>query len=73
MIDIGKYVREARLSAGLTQRALAAQIGISAVFLNQVEKTGKRFPSVYISKLPVEIRTPVLNAAIAELEAIRDA
>jgi len=66
MSNIGPILREARIAAGMTQKALADALGIVPQYLVQIEN-GKR-PLAYrmIAKLPNEVRGSAVSAAIEE-------
>ncbi len=67
MSKINVAFRMARLAARIPQRELARTLGVTAGFLSSIESGNARLPLRLYSKLPDEIRGPVIGAAIAEL------
>jgi len=49
MMKFKDWLKESRLNAGLTQTALAEELGITYVILNLYEN-GKRFPKISVLK-----------------------
>ena len=70
MSGIGDVLRDARKAAGLTQRALAAELGIGQAFVHQIESGARPLPQPLIAKLPAQIRRRVIRAMIAELRTM---
>jgi len=62
---------KARKAAGLTQRQLAEHLGIRQPTLAEIEKGRRPLPRERYGKLPRAIRRRVIDAAIAELKALR--
>jgi transcriptional regulator with XRE-family HTH domain len=59
---LGKRVKEERLRVGLTQEALAETVGLSAVYIGQIER-GER-------KLSLESLVSVANALNVSVESL---
>ena len=72
MLDkkFGPHIRTARKEAGITQRALAETLGITAPFLLQIEKGKRPLPDLAFGKLPEKIRQLAIRAMIDELRAM---
>jgi transcriptional regulator with XRE-family HTH domain len=62
---------EARKAAGLTQQQLAEHLGVRQPTLAAIEKGKRPLPRERYAKLPKAIRRRVVDAAIAELKALR--
>ena len=62
MIPIGTVLREARLRAGMEQRALAAAMSVSSFTLNRVERGRQRFRDEWLDRMPAAIGGPVADA-----------
>ncbi len=60
-------MRSARKAAGLSLRALARQLGVSATFLSDIELDRIAFPPARYKDLPEPIRKAFIDAALAEL------
>jgi transcriptional regulator with XRE-family HTH domain len=67
-MNAAETLRQARLAAGMTQRALAAHLGITPGFLHDVENSRRRLAPKHFARLPDAIRGPVIDAALAELQ-----
>ncbi len=59
---LGKRIKEERLKSGFTQEALAETVGLSAVYIGQIER-GQR-------KLSLESLVSVANALNVSVEAL---
>jgi len=68
---IGTAFKVARILAGLKQQDLAAALGVAPAFLSAVECGHKTFPRHRYHELPSSIRSALIDAQIAELEALR--
>lgn len=68
MSKITEALREARIQAGFSQRAVAKALGISPAFLNDLEHHRRNLNDSYLPKLPVEMREHVRLAFISEYE-----
>ena len=55
-IKFGSFIREKRIKKGFGQRELAAKIGVSASYLNDIEKDKRSAPKLNIIKKP-EVKT----------------
>jgi transcriptional regulator with XRE-family HTH domain len=71
MDRITQVLVEARKAAGLTQQQLAEHLGIAQPTLAQIETGRRPLPRERYGKLPKAIRRRVVDAAIAELKALR--
>lgn len=71
MNSVTEAFLRARRAAGLSQRSLAKLLGVTPQFLCRVECGVKPLPRERYPLLPVPIRNAVIDAAIAELEALR--
>jgi transcriptional regulator with XRE-family HTH domain len=71
MDRITQALVEARKAAGLTQQQLAEHLGISQPTLAQIETGRRPLPRERYGRLPKAIRRRVVDAAIAELKALR--
>lgn len=65
---VGTALREARARAGYTQRALAAEIGVSAAHLCDIERGYRRIPDALVERLPESVRWVVVAALAGDLE-----
>ena len=68
--DLGEFIREQRLAAQISLRALAAKAGVSNPYLSQVER-GLRRPSAEILAqiahgLSISVETMLAKAGILE-------
>ena len=71
MDPVTQVLVEARKAAGLTQQQLAEHLGIRQPFLAEIEKGRRSLPRERYARLPKAIRRRVIDAAIAELKALR--
>lgn len=62
---------EARCAAQMSQGELAAAVGLSRPFVCDIEAGRRELPRQRYGQLPARIRRAVIDAAIAELEALR--
>ena len=62
MTPVGTVLREARLRAGMEQRALAITMGVSPFTLNRVERGRQRFRDEWLDRMPADIGGPVADA-----------
>lgn len=64
MIQIGDYIREARLSAGLSLKELADKIGVTQASLSRWENN-KRIPKItYVEKIDEILRSNITSNII---------
>lgn len=69
---VGEYIRSLRASAGLTQRQLAGDVGISASMLSLVE-AGKRDPTIRLLRdISRALRIPTATLFVAALDDLSD-
>jgi transcriptional regulator with XRE-family HTH domain len=61
---------ELRRAAGMSQRALAAALGIKPAYMCEIETRRDSVPDHLFTKLPPAIRDPLVRARIAELEKL---
>ncbi len=61
-------LRHERRLAGITQAAMAAQLGMSASFLCQIERGNAQLPEAFLPRLPDAVRPAVVRAVLRELE-----
>jgi len=64
---VGPALRKARLTANLPQQEIAARLGISKAFLNDIESGRRPLPEEYYRALPEPLRDAVVDAAVREL------
>ena len=57
----------ARKAVGMTQRDLAAALGLSPQYVNDVEKGRNELAAIHYGKLPNGIREAVVDAAVSSL------
>jgi transcriptional regulator with XRE-family HTH domain len=72
MTHTGKLIKKLRLENELSQRALAAHLGFSNVFLGKVEMGKCNLPVKYIAKVSKKLgvsRSDVLNAMNKDITA----
>lgn len=70
----GQYIRKHRLAAGLSLRDLAAQLGVSHVFLGGIERGAKSIPDHMVERLAAcvsGIKTKTLRKHMAEVAPAR--
>jgi transcriptional regulator with XRE-family HTH domain len=72
MEKIAHALREARVSAGINQKELAAVLGIGPSYMNDIELARRTFPERFLPLLPAAIRKSVADAMIAEYQATID-
>lgn len=58
---LARFVRERRLALGLSQKDLAASVGVTSAFISQVEsgRRGKKASDDFIEKLAAALQTSV--------------
>lgn len=66
MSKVTEALRSARLSANLTQRQVACEMGISGAYLNDLEHGRRDLPLWRIKTIPPAMRPVVAAAAISE-------
>jgi DNA-binding XRE family transcriptional regulator len=64
-------LKNARVSAGMTQRELAAVLGITPQFVNDIEHGRRELGEQHYIKLPIGIRRAVVTADIEEMDERR--
>jgi len=64
-MEIGSIMADARKAAGLTQKAVAEQLGISAQYLCDLELNRRPFPIARVKDLPPTIRSKVAAAMLS--------
>jgi transcriptional regulator with XRE-family HTH domain len=67
MAKVTEAFEKARKEAGLSQRQVAAALGISAPFMNEIIHGRRELGWKHYPNLPPAIRGPVIDAAQAEL------
>lgn len=68
MSDFGKYIRDKRVEAGLTIREVAAEIGVSEIFMGKVERGKEPLDNEYWEPLT----NAVLTIEYSELERLSE-
>jgi len=75
MMTVSSALRAARTESGLTQREVAAALGITAQYMSDLESGRRTMPEKYIERLPDVIRRRVASvltesklAELAELQ-----
>ncbi len=63
----GEIIRREREKAGIKQLDLAATLGVSQSFMAHIEAGKRPLPLAYLSKLPDQIRRPVIDAMLADM------
>ncbi len=69
-IYAGVKLREARLKAGLTQRAFAETLGVSLSYLNQMERNHRPISAAVVLKLVQEFDFDVKTLSVDEAERL---
>ena len=69
MSTLAEVLYEARVAAKLSNKECAAQIGISATHLCDLESGARAVTAAMVHRMPPAIRGPCARALAAELEA----
>jgi transcriptional regulator with XRE-family HTH domain len=64
-------LKNARISANMTQRDLAAALGLTPQFINDVEHGRRELGEQHYIRLPIGIRRAVVTADIEEMNERR--